>query len=135
MKNKSLLKFVVAFGLLSIILIFLGVNYVPRTSASSSVSDNIVSGVSVTRANYIDELYPRAIVPQLSYTGSDWLNHHPFDVTQKLSFTASDWLNHHPFDLTQQLTYAGSDWIERHPSNYYSNSDWIERQLYPQIVK
>ena len=155
MSTKSLLKLVVAFGLLAMLLIFLGVNYVPRISASSSpkansvlsVKDDLVIAAKQARPDYIDESFPRAIVPQLSFGGSDWferhpsaaiklvtsggsdfLNHHPFAVTQKLNFTGSDFLNHHPFVITQKLNYAGSDWVERNPSNYYSKSDWIERQ-------
>ena len=154
MSTKSLLKLVVAFGLLAMLLIFLGVNYVPRISASSSTKENLVFSVKddlviaaiQARPDYIDESFPRAIVPQLSFGGSDWferhpsaaiklgssavsdfLNHHPFAVIQQLD-AGSDFLNRHPFDVTQKLNYAGSDWIERNPSNYYSKSDWIERQ-------
>src|SRR4030043_265341 len=145
MSTKSLLKLVVAFGLLAMLLIFLGVNYVPRISASSSTKGNIADVAIQARPDYIDESFPRAIVPQLSFGGSDWferhpsaaiklgssavsdfLNHHPFAVIQQLD-AGSDFLNRHPFDVTQKLNYAGSDWIERNPSNYYSKSDWIER--------
>jgi hypothetical protein len=108
MDTKSLLKFVAAFGLVAVVLIFLGVNYVPRISASSSANGNIVGAAIQIRPDYIDELYPRAIASQLSLTGSDWIERHPSAVTQPLNYT-------------------GSDWIERHPSNYYRNSDWVER--------
>ena len=154
MSTKSLLKLVVAFGLLAMLLIFLGVNYVPRISASSSTKENLVFSVKddlviaaiQARPDYINESFPRAIVPQQSFGGSDWferhpsaaillvksagsdfLNRHPFAVIQQLD-AGSDFLNRHPFDVTQKLNYAGSDWIERNPSNYYSKSDWIERQ-------
>ncbi len=48
MRNKSIFKFVAAFGILAIMLIFLGVNFVPRISASqlnnlSSVNSVILS--------------------------------------------------------------------------------------------
>jgi len=109
MANKSLLKFVVAFGLLAILLIFLGVNYVPRISASSSSTNNTVDAMNQAGSDYINQYYPRAILPQGYSTGSDWLNHHPYEITSSLDYT-------------------GSDWIERHSSNYYTNSDWIERQ-------
>jgi hypothetical protein len=129
------------------------VNYVPRISASSSTKENLVFSVKddlvidaiQARPDYIDESFPRAMVPQLSLGGSDWferhpsaaillvksagsdfLNHHPFAVIQQLD-AGSDFLNRHPFDVTQKLNYAGSDWIERNPSNYYSKSDWFER--------
>jgi hypothetical protein len=144
MSYKSLLKFIVAFGILAVILIFLGVNYVPSIFASSSSKNSSVNSVSQARANYSNELYPRSIKPQLSSIVSDFLDHHPYDISQKLSYTAADFLNHHPYDIiqkytsanfldhhpfstTQQLKFVGSDWIERHPANYYSNSDWIER--------
>jgi hypothetical protein len=42
MSSKTFTKFVVAFGLLAIVLIFLGVNYVPRISAFSTANENIV---------------------------------------------------------------------------------------------
>jgi hypothetical protein len=103
MSNKSILKFVVAFGLLAVVLIFLGVNYVPRINASVSGDGNNLAAENQTRLNYIDELYPRAIALQLPYAGSDWIERHP------------------------PIYYSNSDWIERHPPNYYGNSDWIER--------
>jgi hypothetical protein len=91
MSNKSLLKFVVAFGLLAVVLIFLGVNFVPRIYASVSGSGNdTVAGIQ-TRPNFIDELYPRAMAIQETYAGSDWIERHP------------------------STYYSSSDWVERHP--------------------
>jgi hypothetical protein len=146
MSNKSLLKFIAAFGILAVILVFLGVNYVPSIFASSSSKNSSVNAVSQVRSDYSNELYPRSIKPQLpsivsdfldhhpydinqklSYTAADFLDHHPYAVSEKLSYTAANFLDHHPFSTTQQLKFGGSDWIERHPANYYSNSDWIER--------
>jgi hypothetical protein len=132
MSNKSFLKFIVAFGLLAVLLIFLGVNYVPRIFASNSTKANEVAVAKLARADYLDEQFPRAIVPQRIYTSADFLNHHPFAVTQPLISTSSEFLNHHPFAVSQQLYYAGSDWIERHPIAAtqllkYVGSDWIER--------
>lgn len=109
MSKKTILKFVVAFGLLALVLIFLGVNYVPRIFASSKTEGNIISAVNQPRSDYKDELYPRAIASQLTLTGSDWIERHPSVAIPLSNNTASDW-------------------IERHPSYYYSNSDWIERQ-------
>ncbi len=40
MSNKSLLKFIAAFGILAVILVFPGVNYVPSIFASSSSKNN-----------------------------------------------------------------------------------------------
>ena len=56
MSGKNILKSLVAFGVLAIALIFLGVNYVPRISALSPAKDNTV------------------------YTGSDWIERHPANV-------------------------------------------------------
>jgi hypothetical protein len=109
MTKKSILKFGVAFGLLAILLIFLGVNYVPSISALSSPKGSIGDASIQARPDYNNERFPRSISPQRFYT-------------------ASDFLNHHPFSITQQVDYTGSDYIERHPSNYYTYSDWIERQ-------
>jgi hypothetical protein len=108
MSTKSSLKLVVALGLLAMLLIYLGVNYVPRIFAASSIKENLAVTSIQTRSDYVDERYPRAMVPQLFYGGSDWFERH--------SSAAIQFVN-----------YTGSDWIDRHPSNYYANSDWIER--------
>jgi hypothetical protein len=132
MSSKSLLKFIAAFGILTVILIFLGVNYVPRIFASSSSKNNIVNSVSQARADYSNELYPRSIKPQLSYIVSDFLDHHPYDLSQKLSYTTADFLDHHPYDFSQKLSYTAADFLDHHPfSNNqllkFVGSDWIER--------
>ena len=101
MSTKSILKCVAAFAILAIVLIFLGVNYVPRIYAQSSNKAKIVDNVIQLRPDYVNENYQRAIVPQRIYTGADFLNHHPYDVTQKLNFAASDFLNHHPYDTSK----------------------------------
>jgi hypothetical protein len=108
MSSRLILRVGAAVVILAIVLIFLGVNFVPRIFASSSSQRNISNSISLTRPNYVDERYQRAIAPQLSLAGSDWIERHPVLVTQSSYLT-------------------GSDWVERHPSNYYSNSDWIER--------
>jgi hypothetical protein len=107
MSNKSVLKVGGALGILALVLIFLGVNFVPQIFASSSSSNNAAPALSI-RSNYTNEVYQRSIAPQLSYWGSDWIERHPALVTL-------------------EAYYAGSDWIERHPSNYLTNSDWVER--------
>jgi hypothetical protein len=43
MSNKVLLKFGVAFGLLVVLLIFLGVNFAPRISARPPANENIMN--------------------------------------------------------------------------------------------
>jgi len=91
MSTKTILKVALAFGVLAIVLIFLGVNYVPRIFAASSANNHLVNSIEQARPNYIDELYPRAISIQQSYFGSDWIERHPSNY------------------------YAFSDWVERHP--------------------
>ena len=95
MSNKSLLKIGVAFVLLAFVLIFLGVNYVPRINASSSAEgNNVVAGkqTHLLHTHYINSQFQRAIAPQLSYVKSDWIERHSSNY------------------------YSNSDWIERHPS-------------------
>ncbi len=107
MSNKIFLKFFVAFGLLAMLMIFLGVQYVPRTSALPSAEENTLNTAK--------------------YTGSDYIERHPSLVGKALNYAGSDWIERHPSVVVNPMYYAGSDWIERHPSNYYSNSDWFER--------
>jgi hypothetical protein len=99
MSNKSLLKFGAAFVVLAAVLIFLGVNFVPRIYASSSAQRNVVIAGKQTRSDYVDESYPRAILdPRILQSNTQSANY-----------------------------YTGSDWVERHPSSYLSNSDWVDR--------
>src|SRR5665647_3355367 len=97
MSNKSLLKFGAALVVLAAVLIFLGVNYVPRIFASSSPQRNTVFTVNqsyilhshyhnaqyqrtivvagkLTRPHYIDERYPRAIVVAGKLTRPDYID-------------------------------------------------------------
>jgi hypothetical protein len=125
MLNKSFIKFGAAFVALAALLIFLGVNYVPRIFASSSSQGNIDVAEKQTHllhTHYTSEQYQQRIALQLSYVKSDWIERHPSNY-----YSNSDWIERHPVSITQALFLAGADWIERHPSNYYSNSDWIER--------
>jgi len=104
MAKKSLIIFGAAFVVLAAVLIYLGVNYVPRISASSSPQNNTVFDVNQSyilhshyhdaqnqsansikiRPDYIDESYQRAIVPQNNSIGSEWVQRHPS--------TYSDWI-------------------------------------------
>ena len=146
MAPKTSLKLIVAFGILAILLIFLGVNYVPRIFAANTTEENLTITSIQTRPEYLDELNARAIVPQLSYggsdwferhtlsaiqsvnyAGSDWFERHPVASIQSMNYTGSDWFERHPVASIQSMNYTGSDWIDRHPSYYYINSDWTER--------
>jgi hypothetical protein len=91
MATKTILKVALAFGVLAIVLVFLGVNYVPRIFAASSANNRQVNSIVQARPNYNNEIYPRAILIQQSYLGSDWIERHPSNY------------------------YAFSDWVERHP--------------------
>ncbi len=77
MSTKILLKFGTAFVVLAFVLIFLGVNFVPRIQAFSSNNKSVAESVIQVRPDYVDEYYPRALIPQLSYAGSDWIERHP----------------------------------------------------------
>jgi hypothetical protein len=70
MSNKSFLKILVAFGLLALLLVFLGVNYVPRMFASSSAKENTLNTAS--------------------YAGSDWIERHPAVDTSTNAFDDSN---------------------------------------------
>jgi hypothetical protein len=129
MPKKPVLIFAAAFGLLAIVLIFLGVNYVPSISAAvSNDNNNLAVGIPV-------------IPKSINYAGSDWIERHPISPIQLSALAGSDWIERHPSNhlinsdwierhpvfSTQLSALAGSDWIERHPSNYLTNSDWVER--------
>jgi hypothetical protein len=69
MSRKTLLKFVVGFGILAAVLIFLGVNFVPRIFASSSTERNVVVAINqsyILHSHYHTVQYQRAIAPQVS---------------------------------------------------------------------
>ena len=91
MSTKTILKVAVAFGVLAIVLVFLGVNFVPRIFAASSANNNSVNSIVQPRPNYINEIYPRAISIQQTKYGADWIEPDPSNY------------------------YAFSDWVERHP--------------------
>jgi cbb3-type cytochrome oxidase subunit 3 len=85
MSNKILLKFVVAFGVLAILLMFLGVNYVPRISALSSAKKNAVDAAKNAGSDYI-ERHPSIVAKPVynagaEVTGADMKIAPVFDVT------------------------------------------------------
>jgi hypothetical protein len=134
MSSKSLLKFVAAFGILAILLAFLGVNYVPRIFASSSTKDDLAVIANLSEPVYLNQRYQRSIAPQLSFTGSDYFERqalafakvrgsaasdyferHSFAVIQALGSGGSEFLNHHPFDVMQKLNFGSSEFLNHHP--------------------
>ena len=126
MSNKLFLKIFVAFGMLAMLLIFLGVKYVPRISALPLAKENTLNTAKYAGSDYI-ERHPSVVGKAVDYAGSDWIERHPSMVGKVVNYAGSDWIERHPSAVVNPMNYAGSDWIERHPSNYYSNSDWIER--------
>ena len=97
MSNKVLIKLGVASGVLAMLLIFLGVNNVPRISAETSGKENAVNAAI--------------------YAGSDWIERHPSVISRPAIYAGSDWIERHPSVISRPVIYAGSDWIERHPGN------------------
>ena len=89
MSTKNSIKFVVAFGVLAVLLIFLGVNYVPRISALPSANENVV------------------VVAK--YAGSDWIERHPSTVAKPANYIGSDWIERHPSTVATPVNYSGAE--------------------------
>ncbi len=121
MSTKPFIKLGIALGAVALLLIFLGLYFVPRVSAGYKANTNKV--IRLAEAGSVQSL------PANYYIKSDWIERHPassgFNVGIGQSsnyYLNSDWIERHPSNY-----YTGSDWIDRHPSNYYSGEDWIER--------
>ncbi len=121
MSTKPLLKLGIAFGAVALLLVFLGLYFVPRVLAGSKA--NTDNATRLAAAGAIQRL------PANYYINSDWIERHPaasglITIMGRSSnyFLNSDWIDRHPSNY-----YTGSDWIDRHLSNYYSGSDWIDR--------
>jgi hypothetical protein len=123
MFNKIGFKLVAAFSVLAVLLVFLGVTFVPRISAGSSAPDKALTAAYYMGSDWI-ERHPTGLGLNY-YAGSDWIERHPAGLPANY-YAGSDWIERHPASQSASY-YAGSDWIERHPSSYYDNSDWIER--------
>ena len=119
MSIKFIPKVGAAVVILAIVLIFLGVNYVPRIYALTSSQRNTSDSVILTRPNYVDELYPRAIAPQRSFTGSGYERYLQANALQGSSQQNSvdrvnlPRLNYvdelYPRAIAPQLSFAGTD--------------------------
>ena len=109
MSTKTLLKSGIAFGAVGLLLVFLGLYFVPRVSAGNKANTGKVTRFAAAGA--IQSL------PSNYYINSDWIERHPASSTLDIG-------------LGQPSNYyLNSDWIDRHLSNYYTGSDWIERHL------
>ncbi len=109
MSTKTLLKFGVAFGLLALVLIFLGVNFVPRIKAFSSPQRISADAVKLARPDYVDERYQRAIALQLSFAGTDALVSHLQAIAPQVSFAGTDALVSHLQAVSSQVSFTGTD--------------------------
>ena len=107
MSTKTLLKLMVAFGLTALLLIFLGLNFVPRISAFSPANNQAAN--------------------LAKFAGLDWIERHQSELVLSQVNDYSDWFERHPSAVVNSVDYAGSDYTQRHSSNLYDNSDWIER--------
>jgi len=101
MARSSILKILAAVLVLAVVLIFLGVNYVPQISALTPGDQTLSKAAAVAIIDL--ERVPVGANELSKYAGSDWVERN-----------ASNY-------------YGGSDWAERNASNYYSGSEWIER--------
>jgi hypothetical protein len=70
------------------LLIFLGVNYVPRISAETSGKENAVNAAIYAGSDYI-ERYPSANTNSARYAGSDWIERHPSVISKGHTFDAT----------------------------------------------
>ncbi len=121
MSTKTILKLGIAFGAVALLLMFLGLYFVPRVLAGYKPNTDKLTRFAVAGA--IQRL------PSNYYINSDWIERHPASSGLDANlgqpsyyYLNSDWIDRHPSNF-----YAGSDWIDRHPSNYFTGADWIDR--------
>jgi hypothetical protein len=88
MSNK-IIKFVVAFSVLAMLLIFLGVNFVPRSSASSSTRENVMDSSKYTMPDYIERHLP-AISNPVRNTSPDWIERHPPSAAKPVNYAGAE---------------------------------------------
>ena len=115
MSKKNLLKYGIAIGLVAIILIFLGVNYVPRISAFSPAKESIVNKA----VQIPSERYQQAIILR-RYAGSDWIERHPAALVQPLNDALSDY-----YEPITSNRFSASDYYETITSYPFSSSDYL----------
>jgi len=108
MSNKIIIKFAVAFSVLAMLLIFLGVNYVPRSSASSSTRKNVMDPSKYAMPDYIERHLP-AISNPVRNTSPDWVERHLPAVSNPVHNTAPDWIERHPPIAAKPVSYAGAE--------------------------
>ena len=89
MSNKIFIKFVVAFSMLAMLLIFLGVNFVPRSSASSSTRENAMNPSKYAMPDYIERHLPSVSNP-VRNTAPDWIERHPPSVAKSVNYAGAE---------------------------------------------
>jgi hypothetical protein len=117
MQIKSILKIGTSVVIVAILLIFLGVNYVPQIFASSSPRSNTdleVSQSNISHSQYRNSQYQRAILPQISFAGTDALVTHLQDIAPGMSFTGTDALVTHLQDIAPGMSFTGTDALLTH---------------------
>ena len=108
MSTKTIIKFVVAFSALVMLLIFLGVNFVPRSSASSSTRENAMNPSKYAMPDYIERHLP-AISNPVRNTSPDWIGRHLPAVSNPVRNTSPDWIERHPPIAAKPVNYAGAE--------------------------
>ena len=89
MSDKIYIKFVVAIGVLAILLAFLGVNFVTSISALSSAKGNVWDVVKNTGPDYI-ERHASTVAKPMNYAGPDWIERHSSTVVKPMNYADTD---------------------------------------------
>jgi hypothetical protein len=108
MSNKIIIKFVFAFGVLAILLMFLGVNYVPRISALSLTRENVMDPSKDAMPDYIERHLPAISNPERN-TSPDWIERHLPAVSNPVRNTAPDWIERHPPIVSKPMNKVGTE--------------------------
>ena len=89
MSNKIIIKFVVAFSMLAMLLIFLGVNFVLRSSASSLTQENVMDPSKYAMPDYVERHLP-AVSNPVRNTAPDWIERHPQIVAKPVNSAGAE---------------------------------------------
>jgi hypothetical protein len=117
MQIKSILKIGTAVVIVAILLIFLGVNFVPQIFASSSPLSNTdftVNQSYILHSHYHNLKNEREINPKISFAGTDALATHLQAIAPGMSFTGTDALVTHLQSIAPGMSFAGTDALVTH---------------------
>jgi hypothetical protein len=126
--NKNIIKIVFGLGLVAILLIFLGVNYVPRISALTASQGDTSNVTTITRSDYRNEYFQRSIIHISKYAGSDWIERHPIVSSASLRLAGSDIIERHPISSDSLLRFTGYGSRESNPDYYRDDAGYYKRQ-------